>query len=82
MVADIQLNFSIMNDKLGRKFTYLLIGTKEIEAWTPAKPFIEVLTDKEDVLRNGVEYDDIKDMKIGEVRKDDDLEGIIYIRVS
>ena len=71
-----------MNIELNTTFTYLLIGTEEIKAWTPAEPFVEVLKLEKDFLMNGCNYETYKDMKIGEVRKDEDYEGILIVRLS
>lgn len=62
---------------------YVMIGTSEIEMWTDGKPFIVPLETMEDFETNGISYADVKDMAIGDVKRDlDDYEGTMLIRIK
>ena len=62
---------------------FVLVGTKEIENWTDGMPFIIALDNEDDFFMNGLEYDDYKDMEIGEIETNlDDYEGLMLIRIQ
>lgn len=62
---------------------FVLIGTKDIEAWTDGKPYIIALNTEDDFFANGLEYDDFKDMSVSETMTDlDGYEGTIIIRIA
>ena len=61
---------------------FVLVGTKEIENWTDGMPFIIALDNEDDFFMNGLEYNDYKDMEIGEIETNlDDYEGLMLIRI-
>lgn len=61
---------------------YVAIGTKEIENWTNGEPFVIALDTEEDFERNGFDYENYKDMKVGETKDSCSVyEGILVIRI-
>lgn len=61
---------------------YVAIGTKEIENWSNGEPFVIALDTENDFDANGFDYDDYKDMKVGETRDSCSIyEGILVIRI-
>ena len=61
---------------------YVVIGTKEIENWTDGEPFVMALDTEEDFDKNGLDYEDYKDMKVGETKDSCSMEeGILVIRI-
>lgn len=61
---------------------YVAIGTKEIENWTDGEPFIIALDTEEDFESNGFDYENYKDMKVGETKDSCSIyEGILVIRI-
>ena len=74
---------TLKNDTLTEiEGTFIMVGTDEIKAWTPAEAFIVSLQTEEDFDRNGVDYEEYQDMKVGEIRTDFDYEGMMIIRVK
>lgn len=64
------------------KAKYIAIGTKEIENWTDGEPFVIALDTEEDFEKNGFDYEDYKDMKVGEIKDSCSVyEGILVIRI-
>ena len=62
---------------------YVVIGTSDISLWTDGKPFIVALDTKDDFAKNGLYYDEYKDMKIGDVKDSCSMEeGIMVIRIK
>lgn len=61
---------------------YVAIGTNDIKLWTDGEPFVVALDTEDDFDANGLDYDNYKDMKVGET-KDSCLgyEGILIIRI-
>lgn len=63
---------------------YIAIGTIDIRLWSSddAEPFIIPLDTEDDFENNGFDYENYKDMAVGE-SKDSccDYEGIIVIRI-
>lgn len=76
----------LKNDELKRiEGSFLMIGTSEIGSWTKGQPFVVSMETLEDFILNGFdeyEYADLQNMKVGEMRKDFDYEGIYVIRVK
>ena len=61
---------------------YVVIGTKEIENWTHCEPFVMALDTEEDFDKNGLDYEDYKDMNVGEIKDSCSMEeGILVIRI-
>ena len=61
---------------------YVAIGTKEIENWSDGEPFVIALNTEEDFDKNGLDYEDYKDMKVGETKDSCSIEeGILVIRI-
>jgi hypothetical protein len=61
---------------------YVAIGTKEIENWTDGEPFVIALDTEDDFDKNGFDYKDYKDMKVGETKDSCSIyEGILVIRI-
>jgi hypothetical protein len=61
---------------------YVAIGTKEIENWTDGKPFVIALDTEDDFDANGFDYENYKDMKVGETRDSCSVyDGILVIRI-
>lgn len=61
---------------------FVVIGTKEIENWTNGEPFVMALNTEEDFEQNGFDYEDYKDMKVGETKDSCSIyEGILVIRI-
>ena len=61
---------------------FVLVGTKGIENWTDGMPFIIALDNEDDFFMNGLEYDDYKDMEIGDIETNLDVyEGLMLIRI-
>lgn len=61
---------------------YVAIGTKEIENWTNGEPFVIALNTEEDFEKNGFDYENYKDMNVGETKDSCDVyEGILVIRI-
>ena len=62
---------------------WLLIGTSEIGAWTIAEPFVIPIESEQEFIDNGVDdYDECKQMKVGQIREDDDYEGVYIMRIK
>ena len=61
---------------------YIAIGTKEIENWTNGEPFVMTLDTEEDFENNGFDYENYKDMNVGETKDSYSVyDGILVIRV-
>jgi hypothetical protein len=61
---------------------YVAIGTKEIENWTDGEPFVIALDTEDDFDVNGFDYEEYKDMKVGETRDSCSVyDGILVIRI-
>ena len=61
---------------------YVAIGTKEIENWTNGEPFVMTLDTEEDFEKNGLDYENYKDMNVGETKDScSDYDGILVIRI-
>lgn len=61
---------------------YVVIGTKEIKNWTDCEPFVMALDTEEDFDKNGLDYEDYKDMNVGEIKDSCSMEeGILVIRI-
>lgn len=61
---------------------FVVIGTKEIENWTNGEPFVIALNTEEDFEQNGLDYENYKDMKVGETKDSCSMEeGILVIRI-
>ena len=61
---------------------YVAIGTNDIKLWSDGEPFVVALDTEDDFDANGLDYENYKDMKVGET-KDSCLgyEGILIIRI-
>ena len=57
---------------------YIAIGTKEIENWTNGEPFVMTLDTEEDFEKNGLDYENYKDMTKDSCSVYD---GILVIRI-
>ena len=61
---------------------YVVIGTNDIKLWTDGEPFVVALDTEDDFDANGLDYEDYKDMKVGETRDSCSMEeGIMVIRI-
>ena len=61
---------------------YIAIGTKEIENWTNGEPFVIALNTEEDFENNGFDYENYKDMNVGDTKDSCSVyEGILVIRI-
>lgn len=61
---------------------YVAIGTNDIKNWSDGEPFVIALDTEDDFDRNGFDYEDYKDMKVGETRDSCSVyEGILVIRI-
>jgi hypothetical protein len=61
---------------------YVAIGTKDIENWSNGEPFIIALNTEEDFENNGFDYENYKDMNVGETKDSCSVyEGILVIRI-
>ena len=61
---------------------YIVIGTKEIENWTNGEPFVIALNTEGDFENNGFDYENYKDMNVGETKDSCSVyEGILVIRI-
>lgn len=61
---------------------FVVIGTKEIENWTNGEPFVIALNTEEDFEQNGLDYENYKDMNVGEIKDSCSMEeGILVIRI-
>ena len=61
---------------------YVAIGTKEIENWSNGEPFVIALNTEEDFENNGFDYENYKDMNVGETKDSCSVyEGILVIRI-
>lgn len=63
---------------------YIAIGTKEIENWnwTNSEPFVIALNTEDDFEKNGFDYENYKDMNVGETKDScSGYEGILIIRI-
>jgi len=62
---------------------YVAIGTNDIKLWTNGEPFIVALDTKDDFIKNGLYYEEYKDMKVGETKDSCSMEeGILVIRIK
>lgn len=61
---------------------FIAIGTSQINLWTDGLPFIVTMNTEEDFDVNGFDYNDYADMSVGEVREDNDYEGIMVVRMA
>ena len=73
----------LKNGKLNTINTkYVVIGTNDIKLWTDGEPFVVALDTEDDFDANGLDYEDYKDMKVGETRDSCSMEeGIMVIRI-
>jgi len=61
---------------------YVAIGTNDIKNWSDGEPFVIPLDSEDDFVRNGLDYENYKDMKVGETRDSCSVyEGILVIRI-
>ena len=62
---------------------FVAIGTKEIEMWSCGKPFIIALDTEDDFEQNGLNYENYKNMNVGEIKDSCSMEeGILVIRIQ
>ena len=61
---------------------YIAIGTKEIENWTNGEQFVIALNTEEDFEKNGLDYENYKDMNVGETKDSCSVyDGVLVIRI-
>lgn len=64
------------------KSKYVAIGTADISMWTNGEPFIIALDTEQDFEDNGFDFDNYKDMKVGDIKDSCSMEeGILVIRI-
>ncbi len=62
---------------------FLAVGTSEIRQWagSSATPYVIPMNTEKDFIEYGFPYKEFADMKIGEVRRSEDYEGVMVIRI-
>lgn len=61
---------------------YVVIGTNDIKLWSDGEPFVIALDTEDDFDANGLDYENYKDMKVGETKDSCSMEeGILVIRI-
>lgn len=61
---------------------YVAIGTNDIKLWSEGEPFVIALDTEDDFESNGFDYENYKDMKVGETRDSCSVyEGILVVRI-
>lgn len=75
--------FQTLTAPKGEKI-FLAVGTSEITTWAcdGATPFVLPMQSDEDFDKNGFDFAEYQDMRVGEVRQEGDYEGVMVIRLQ
>ena len=61
---------------------FVVVGTSQINIWTDGAPFVIAIDTRDDAEKNGLDYDKLLKMNVGDVANDEYYDGILVIRIK